>query len=315
MQVALPVSHLPRRTRNTLTPRRARPVGERFGTADRTGPNHPGANPDSLPTPMAGDKVRLRFRKTGLLRLLSHLDLTRCVERMLRRADLPFRSTAGFHPTPRMVFALSLPLGADGLNEVLELELTRPLDAEDVRGRLNATAPAGLEFVTAKEVPLKASAVPRSVVYTMPVPEDRAELVRGRAAELMAAEKVWVDRYKPRPRRLNIRPYLRDIGVSREPDASTSGSRLIMHLWVTQTGTARADELLKMLGLFDLLDAGFPLARTELALHDETPPGQPDAPPDGPPETATLDHAPVETGDDAPALPEWGLSPNGPVVE
>ena len=266
---------------------------------------------------MAGDKIRFRFRKTGLLRLLSHLDLMRSAERLLRRADVPFRSTAGFHPTPRMVFALSLPLGADGLNEVMEVELTRPLDAEEVRDRLNRYAPAGLEFTAAAEIPLKASAVPRSVTYTLPLPADRVDAARRAAADLMAAEKVWVDRLKPRPRRLNVRPYLRHVRVT--------DCHLVLDLWVTQTGTARADELLKRLGLFDLLDAGFVLARTELALRDETPPGtvggggggppSPDGPPDGPPETAPLDHAPVDAGDDAPAQPEWGLSPNGPVVE
>lgn len=223
-----------------------------------------------------------------------------------------------------MVFALSLPLGADGLNEVLEVELTQPLEATDVLDRLNRQAPVGLEFISAVEIPLKATAVPRSVEYTLGVPTDRVESARRIAEQLMASEKVWVDRYKPRPRQLNIRPYLRSMNVvSREPEASVSvtntlasSSRLTLSLWVTQTGTARADELLKLLGLFDLLDAGFLLARSELALRDETPSDPADSgPPDGPPETAPLDHAPVETGDDAPALPEWGLSPNGPVVE
>ncbi len=275
---------------------------------------------------MAGDKIRLRFRKTGVLRLLSHLDMVRATERMLRRADLPFRSTNGFHPTPRMVFALSLPLGADGLNEVLEVELTRPLDAEDVRDRLNRQAPTGLEFVSAGEVPLKATAVPRSVVYTLDVPDDRVEPARRIADELMASDEVWVDRYKPRPRRLNVRPYLRGISIAEwgmgnaecdEVDSSfrTPHSALRISLWVTPTGTARADELLKRLGLFDLLDAGFILARSELAVRDETPSEAGEGPPDGPPETAPLDHAPVDTGGDAPTQPEWGLSPNGPVVE
>jgi radical SAM-linked protein len=276
---------------------------------------------------MAGDKIRLRFRKTGVLRLLSHLDLVRSTERMLRRADIPFRSTAGFHPTPRMVFALSLPLGADGLNEVLEVELTTPLDAEDVRGRLNQQAAAGLEFTSAVEIPLKASAVPRSVVYTLDLPADRVEPARRIADRLMASDKVWVDRHKPRPRRLNIRPYLRafsiadfrlpiDVATGPIPAIQNPQSPIALSLWVTQTGTARADELLKLLGLFDLLDAGCVLARSELALRDETPSDPTDpGPPDGPPETAPLDHAPVDTGDDAPALPEWGLSPNGPVVE
>jgi radical SAM-linked protein len=275
---------------------------------------------------MAGEKIRLRFRKTGVLRLLSHLDMVRGTERMLRRADIPFRSTLGFHPTPRMVFALSLPLGADGLNEVLELELTRPLDAEDVRERLNRQSPVGLEFTSAVEIPLKSSAVPRSVVYTFDVPADRVADARRIADALMASEKVWVDRYKPRPRRLNIRPYLRGISIAEGgarsaecPDTDSSFRTphftLRADLWVTQTGTARADELLKLLGLFDLLDAGFLLARRELALRDETPSDPTEGPPDGPPETAPLDHAPVDTGDDAPAQPEWGLSPNGPAVE
>lgn len=262
---------------------------------------------------MAGEKIRFRFRKAGDLRLVSHLDLVRCLERMLRRADVPVRFTAGFHPTPRMVFALSLPLGAEGLDEVVEVELTRPLDADGVRRRLNECAPAGLQFTSAVEVPMKATAVPRSVVYTLTVPAERAEVARGVADRLLSADKVWVDRHKPRPRRLNIRPYLREIRFdgTEGPHSVT----LSLRLWVTQTGTARADELLKLLGLSDLLDAGQVLARGELALRDETPPGQPDAPPDGPPDTAPLEYTPVETGDDPPAHPEWGLSPSGPVVE
>ena len=275
---------------------------------------------------MQGDKLRFRFRKAGHLRLLSHLDLTRCLERMLRRAAVPFKSTAGFHPTPRMVFAQSLSLGVEGRNEVLELELTAPQDAADVLGRLNAHAPQGLEFTAVSVVPMKASAVPRRMTYTLPVPADRVPAAQAAAERLMAADKVWVDRLKPRPRRLNIRPYLRGItlvnrrcdppGSVDNPAVHTAGSpeQLTLDLWVTQTGTARADELLKLLGLFDLLDAGGVLARGELEIRDETPPGG-ESPPDGPPETAPLDHAPVETGIDEPAAPEWGLSPNGPVVE
>src|SRR6478752_3633404 len=73
------------------------------------------------PRGMLGDKLRFRFRKVGDLRLLSHHDLMRCLERMLRRAAIPFKSTAGFHPGPRLVFALSLPLGVVARDEVLEL--------------------------------------------------------------------------------------------------------------------------------------------------------------------------------------------------
>src|SRR5579871_5404355 len=97
--------------------------------------------PDATPAPSpaaAGppDKVRLRFRKGGPLRLLSHHDLMRTFERMLRRAALPFRRTQGFHPKPRLVFALSLPLGVVGGDEVVELELDQVLPPEEIHERL-----------------------------------------------------------------------------------------------------------------------------------------------------------------------------------
>ncbi|HET6573425.1 MAG TPA: TIGR03936 family radical SAM-associated protein, partial [Fimbriiglobus sp.] len=118
---------------------------------------------------MVGEKFRFRFRKAGDLRLLSHHDLMRSAERLLRRADVPFKSTAGFHPTPRLVFALSLPLGVVGLNEVVELELTRPLDSDELLERLNRHAPAGLTFTSAKAVEMSAGAVPRRAVYRLPL--------------------------------------------------------------------------------------------------------------------------------------------------
>src|SRR3954467_14325222 len=114
---------------------------------------------------MFGDKLRFRFAKTGTLRLLSHHDLMRCLERMLRRAALPFKSTAGFHPGPRVVFAQSLPLGVLGLDEVVEIEFTQPVDENDTLVAFRSQAPSGLIFTRVSVVPMKATAVPRRIVY------------------------------------------------------------------------------------------------------------------------------------------------------
>src|SRR5436189_3482163 len=101
---------------------------------------------------MVRDKLRIRFRKGGDLRLVSHHDLMRCFERMLRRAALPFHSTEGFNPKPRMAFALSLALGVEGHEEVLELELDEELPLEEIQARLSNEAPAGLEILTLRRV-------------------------------------------------------------------------------------------------------------------------------------------------------------------
>src|SRR5215469_1582961 len=106
---------------------------------------------------MAFDEVRIRFYKGGDLRLISHHDLMRCFERMLRRAALPFRSTQGFHPKPRLVFALSLPLGVIGHQEVADLELDAGLTAAEVCERLAAQAPPGLQILDTRPVSPRAS--------------------------------------------------------------------------------------------------------------------------------------------------------------
>ena len=109
---------------------------------------------------MTRDKVRIRFRKDGDLRFLSHHDLMRSFERMLRRSNLPIRWTEGFHPAPRIVFPLSLPLGVIGPVEVLELELQDTFPPDEILARLRAQAPLGIDFQTIRPIPFKLTGQP-----------------------------------------------------------------------------------------------------------------------------------------------------------
>ncbi len=86
-------------------------------------------------------KVRLRFAKRGDLRLVSHHDIMRCLERMLRRASIPMVLSQGFSPRPKITFALALGLGIEGRREVVDLELSEPLEPAVLLGRLAAVAP------------------------------------------------------------------------------------------------------------------------------------------------------------------------------
>src|SRR5947209_18807362 len=94
-------------------------------------------------------KVRLRFAKRGDLRLVSHHDLLRCRERMLRRARVPMALTQGFNPRPKMTFALALGLGIEACREVVDLELSEPWDPCELLDRLRAVAPPGFGWLDA----------------------------------------------------------------------------------------------------------------------------------------------------------------------
>ena len=212
---------------------------------------------------MVRDKVRIRFRKCGDMRLVSHHDLMRTFERLLRRAELPVRRTQGFHPHPRLVFALSLPLGVVGCEEVAELELDAELTETEIHDRLARQAPAGLEILSVRRIDPKRGAQVRRVRYRVPLPALSSPDLSERAAGLLAVTECWVERTRPQPRRINLRPYLHDLRV--HPDS------LEMDLWVTPGGTARPEEVMNLLGLDAVLEAGAVVERTLLELHDEIP--------------------------------------------
>ena len=106
-------------------------------------------------------------------------------ERMLRRAALPIAHTQGFHPQPRMVFALSLALGIAGGNEVLQLEMTQSLDPDKLHADLAGQAPRGLEIVSVRRLEGGASSLVRRAFYRLPL--ERAATKNGQTDAAPAA--------------------------------------------------------------------------------------------------------------------------------
>jgi radical SAM-linked protein len=211
---------------------------------------------------MVSDKVRIRFCKSGDLRLISHHDLMRTFERMLRRAGLPYHSTSGFNPKPRLVFASPLPLGVQGAEEVVELELDETLPPEEVCRRLASQAPAGLEIRSARRVAPGTTAHVCLARYRIPLPPGRYPDLSQRIGQLLDQPSCLVERRQPRVRRIDVRPFLAALRVT--------GEALEMDLRVTPGGTARPDDVLGLLGLAELLRNGGVLERTGLDLEDET---------------------------------------------
>jgi radical SAM-linked protein len=218
----------------------------------------PSPNPGREPV---RTKVRIRFQKGGDLRLVSHQDLVTCFERMLRRADLPFHSSQGFHPKPRLVFPLSLALGIVGNEEVAELELDAEVPANEIHARLARQAPPGLEIHSVQNIDRRTCGQVTGVTYRLPLPAARPADLPERINRVLEASECWVERTRPRPRRLNLRPYVRGLRV--RADA------LEMDLEVTPAGTARPEEIADLLGLGDVLAEGPVVERTRLELLDE----------------------------------------------
>jgi radical SAM family uncharacterized protein/radical SAM-linked protein len=111
---------------------------------------------DFVPNTDRLQRVRVWFGKLGDLALISHLDLLRLFDRVLRRASLPISFSGGFHPSPRMAIAMALPLGVTSSGEIIDFELTQTVELEEFKQKLRQQLPADLPIYNVAEVDLKA---------------------------------------------------------------------------------------------------------------------------------------------------------------
>ncbi|HEX8007836.1 MAG TPA: TIGR03936 family radical SAM-associated protein [Trebonia sp.] len=93
----------------------------------------------------------VRYAKRGKMRFASHRDVARAFERGVRRAGLPIAHSAGFTPHPKISYAGGAPTGVASEAEYLSLALTSRNEAEDVRQRLNAALPDGIDVIAVTE--------------------------------------------------------------------------------------------------------------------------------------------------------------------
>ena len=105
------------------------------------------------------NSVRLWYKKSGLAVYTSHLDMNRCFTRAVRRAGIPLWYTEGFNPHPYLTFLLPLPLGTAGEREPLDIRTVEDISAEEIKKRLNAVLPEGLEIVDVTEARDKANEI------------------------------------------------------------------------------------------------------------------------------------------------------------
>jgi radical SAM-linked protein len=207
---------------------------------------------------MVRNRVRIRYRKQGDLRLIGHRDLVRAWERLFRRAGIRLSMSEGFHPKPRMNFPSALAVGVSGADEVLEAQLADAWTAGQVQSALEPHVPQGLAVTAVEQLPPEApSGEAQRVTYELAVPAPWCDGLPQRVAAFLARGAHLVDRGQGR-KPVDLGRFVQRIELV--------GGLLRMHIRVTRQGTARPREVLEALGLEDLEQQGLFLTRTAVEL-------------------------------------------------
>lgn len=121
-------------------------------------------------------KVRIKFRKFGIVRFIGHLDVMRFFQKAIRRAEIDIAYTAGFNPHQVMSFAAPLGVGLESNGEYMDIELQSLESSKSLVDRLNAVCVEGIEILSAKVLPEDAGNAMASVAaasYTIRFREGR----------------------------------------------------------------------------------------------------------------------------------------------
>ncbi len=100
-------------------------------------------------------KIRVWFGKQGDMALVSHLDLVRLFDRVVRRAGIPITYTGGFHPGPKISIALALSLGMTSNGEIVDFETHTRINLDKFSEKLKAQLPPELPIYQVQELSVK----------------------------------------------------------------------------------------------------------------------------------------------------------------
>ncbi len=157
--------------------------------------------------------VRIWFRKIGIAKYISHLDLNRCMSRAMRRAKIPAWVTEGFNPHLFLTFALPLSLGQEGLQESMDIKLPDDYDLSALPAQLNAVLPEGLEVTRAAEAKHKPAAIDHAVyALTLSAGETAPDVLSEKLAAFLAQPEIAVvKKTKTGEKTMDLKPYLVDM--------------------------------------------------------------------------------------------------------
>ncbi len=167
--------------------------------------------------------VRVWFKKIGMSRYVSHLDLMRAMTRAVRRADLPLWYTEGYNPHPYMTFALPLSLGMESLSESMDIKIEGDITNEGVFDLLKGSMPPGIEIIRVTDPILDPKDIAFGNFDILFDCENKAEETAGIIKELLSKETLIVQKLGKKGRHkvlkdIDLKEHIKEysIGISGE---------------------------------------------------------------------------------------------------
>lgn len=222
-------------------------------------PEFPG---NFVPNTNKTQRLRVWFGKQGAMALVSHLDLMRLFDRVIRRAGIPIAFTGGFHPSPRIAIASALALGATSTGEIVDFELTQPVEVETFRQKLVQELPTDIPIYKVASIDLKATAanqVMEAAAYVIKVATPRtvtATQWQEWIDAIKGKNEIWWEKTTKSGKRelVNLRSRLLELELVKTEASILESTAVLHYLGICRHNgvVLRPEQILSMLEIVSL---------------------------------------------------------------
>ncbi len=171
--------------------------------------------------------IRVFYQKKGRAKYISHLDITRCMQRSLKRAKIPVWYTQGFNPHMYMTFALPLALGYESECEAMDLRLTQLVDFERMKTQLNQALPVDIQVVKIALQNHKPQEIAKASYAITFLPEDVTDFEQQFDEFCNQSEIVVIKKTKKGTKPMDVKPEFEILTKERLAD------RIVYHMVFT----------------------------------------------------------------------------------
>lgn len=91
--------------------------------------------------------IRFKFRKTGCMKYIGHLDLIRLFQKAFRKVDFPIAYSSGYNPHPLLSIAAPLSVGITSSGDYMDVKINENMN-ECMIDKMNEFLPEGLDFLS-----------------------------------------------------------------------------------------------------------------------------------------------------------------------
>lgn len=162
----------------------------------------------------------IKFTKGDDIKFISHLDLMRTIQRVIRRSGIKIEYSKGFNPHMALGIAQPLSVGVSSEGDYLDIYLEEDMKEIDVKNILNKNTVNGIEFLEVSKSPVienvkrlpQAMALIDAASYTMKIKYDNTENLLENLDNLFKQNEITVlKKSKKGEKMVDIKPMIKDI--------------------------------------------------------------------------------------------------------